>query len=191
MFRALLAAALVACAFGAALYFSGDYLQAWENPEPAKAQAAPAPRKKAKRRRHAPVKRTKPARKASTKPAWLTELNALCRRAQDDAAAIPPPITAEGVADYFRQIQRLNNRWNRQAAAVLRRSGPSARAARLIGLFGEEERILSEIVSAVESRQAKRIERMRPRFVALAKSENRLLKGLGARDCTIEDAYDF
>ena len=71
----------VLVAFFAALYFSGDALEAWESPESSKASLpASETRRKAKPKRRA-KSAPKAARPAASprKPTWLRELNALCR----------------------------------------------------------------------------------------------------------------
>src|SRR5262245_62588574 len=101
MFR-LLAVILVLGAFGGALYFSGDALEAWESPKPDPV-AMPKPpkhKKRAQPKRHAqpathaqPAKRTVPA-----KPGWLVELNATCRRGKRQTDSIDPPLNLNGIA---------------------------------------------------------------------------------------------
>jgi hypothetical protein len=190
----LLAIFGVVVAFGATLYYSGDYLEAWESPQPS-AQAAPGTHKKANksRERSAPQMRAR-RRAANRKPkTWAAQFSALCRRGEAQAAAIPPPITPEGSADYFRQFARLNRRWNREATVLLERGAardPQA-VRQLLRLFDKGESLVADLVVATERRQFRRYNRILPAVIALAKSENRLLARLGApRGCMLsEDAF--
>ena len=91
MFR-FLAVVLVIGAFGAALYFSGDTLEAWESPkpEPVAIPKLPKPKKHARPARHVqPAKRNVPA-----KPGWLVELNAACRRGKRERRPNSSPTSA-------------------------------------------------------------------------------------------------
>jgi hypothetical protein len=192
MFR-LFGIALVVVAFGATLYYSGDTLEAWESPEPS-AKAAPDAQKKGKsKKRKARARRQQAARRASKPPTtWVAQMNTLCRRGQAEAEAVPVPLTPEGLPDYFRQLARVNKRWNRRAVALLDRGASrDPEAARgLVRLLGEEEGLMAELTSAVERGQDKRFEQLRPRIITLGRSESRLLKRLGARGCTqSEDSF--
>jgi hypothetical protein len=189
MFR-LFAIAAVVGAVGATLYFSGDALEAWESPQPS-AKAAPVAAKKSKakkrhRQRAASPKHTRrptPRHKAT----WLTRLNALCRNSEDEAAAIPLPITAEGGLYYFRQVVQVARRFNRKAEVLMRRGADPADADRLARLFDQEESLMQDLLTAAEQKQLDRLRRMAPALVAVGKSENKILAGLGARDCTVAD----
>jgi hypothetical protein len=195
MFRVVLAVLGVALLFGGAVYASGDYLDTWESPtsasrphrkakpEPKKAKAKVAPAKPKAKRRPAP------RRKVHRKPAWLTQLNTLCRRGDDQAAAIPAPITPEGALDYFRQIGALAKRWNRRAAPVLRiaaRQHPRD-VERLLRLFREEERLIDAIVSAADRGKYRSIAPSARSLAAVGQSENRILRRMHATDCTISE----
>ena len=186
MFR-LFAIALVVVAFGATLYYSGDTLEAWESPK-ASAKAAPDAKRKGKsKKRKARARQRQAARRATSPQAtWVAQMNALCRRGQAAAEAVPLPLTPEALPDYFRQLTRVSKRWNRRAVALLERGArrdPEA-VRGLVRLLGEEEELMAAMTSAVERGQDKRFEQLRPRIVAIAKSETRLLNRLGARGCT-------
>ena len=186
MFR-LFGIALVVVAFGATLYYSGDKLEAWESPQPS-AKAAPGAQKKGKsKKRKARARRRQAERRASKPPTtWVAQMNTLCRRGQAEAEAVPVPLTPEGLPDYFRQLARVNKRWNQRAVALLESGAPrDPEAARgLVRLLNEEESLMSALTSAVQRGQNQRLEQLRPRITSVGKSERRLLKRLGARGCT-------
>jgi hypothetical protein len=192
MFR-LFAIVVVVGAFGAALYFSGDALEAWESPKPAAeaSQAAPAPEKKAKPERRAeparqPVQHAQPAKKASpSKPSWLVELNAPCRRGKAESDAIQPPSSLQEVPRVLRRVMRMNTRMNRQGTALVRRSGNAKAATQLRRLFDQDETLLQRTLAAAEKGQYNRLPALARSLVAVAKSENGLLQRLGAADCTL------
>lgn len=196
MFR-LIAIFGVVAAFGATLYYSGDYLEAWESPQASSAQAAPDVRKKAKKTPRRAARRAQASRRATTpKPqaTWVAQMNALCRRGQAAAEAVPVPLTPEGLPDYFRRLGRVGAHWNRKAAALLEQGASrDPEAVRgLLRLLAEEEQLMSTATSALQRGQLKRFEQLRPRAVALGKSQNRLLKRLGARGCTApEDDFQL
>ncbi len=177
-------------AFAAALYFGGDTLEAWESPEPS-AQAAPdAQKKKPKKHRKRAASR-KQARRPATKPpaTWLARLNTLCRKTEAQAAAIPPPITAEGASEYLRQVARVARRFNRRAEPLLRAGSDRQAARKLDSLFAEEDRLMQSLLSAAEQRQFERVQDLMSALTAVGKSENKILRGLGARDCAVEDEF--
>jgi hypothetical protein len=189
MFR-LFAIAAVVVAFGATLYFSGDALEAWESPQPS-AKASPVAAKKAKakkRHRQRAASRTHARRLTPNHEAtWLNHLNALCRHSEDEAAAIPLPITAEGGSYYFRQVVQVARRFNQKAEVLIRRVAASADADRLARLFDQEESLMQDLLTAAEQKQVDRLRRIAPALVAVGKSENKIFAGLGARDCTASD----
>jgi hypothetical protein len=181
--------------FGAALYFSGDYLQAWESPEPP-ANAAPAPdsKKKAKAKPKAkPARAAHKAKKASRrKAAWLTQLNALCIRALDDGYAMEPPSRPEDVPRYIRQFEATNSRRNRQAMKLIQRSGDAKTAQAVRGLFDQEEQLVHRVLTAAQSGDEQEMRRHMRSALAVGKAENRLFKRLGASDCTLPpDAFEL
>ncbi|HEY3051435.1 MAG TPA: hypothetical protein VGJ40_06875 [Gaiellaceae bacterium] len=199
MFR-LFAIAAVVGAFGATLYFGGGKLEAWESPEPP-AEASPAAMpgsKKAKQKRHAPVamratpintkpkRQAQPTKKASPhKPAWLIELNALCRREKAKAETLPPPLGPEEIPPFLRRLIRMNSRTNRQILDLVQRGG-NARAANQLGaLFDQDEALLQSMLAAAEKGKYEHLGRLARSTLAVAKSENRLVIRLGATDCTL------
>ena len=177
-------------AFGAALYFGGDTLEAWETPEPSQA-SLPAPDTKRKAKPKRPAKKAarpapKPARPAKPrKPAWLIELNALCRQTRVELEEVPSPSGLSEVAPYLREVGRLNRRWNKQGVAILRRGGNAAAASELRELFGRDEAAVQTMLTMAEKGQYQQLGAYAQTLVPLAKAENRMLKKLGAVDCTV------
>lgn len=189
MFR-LFAIVAVAGAFFGALYFSGNALEAWESPKPAP-QAA-AVEKKGKKKAHARlVSREKPtARRAKQPPTWLAKLNRLCRSSEEDAAAIAPPITAEGTSYYLREIVPVARRLNRRADILLASAPDRSATERMHRLFAAEERLLGSLADAIDDRNVDRMRQTMTSLIAVGKSEDRILARLGARGCTLsEDAF--
>jgi hypothetical protein len=183
----------VLAAFGAALYFSGDYLQTWESPEPP-ATAAPAPRSKKKAK--AKAKPARPARRAKKesrrKAAWLTELNALCIRALDDGYAMEPPSRPEDVPRYIRQFEAWNTRRNRQATKLVQQSGDAKTAQAVRALFDQEEQLVHSVLTAAQNGDEQQMRRHMRSALAVGKAENRLFRRLGAVDCTLPaDAFEL
>ena len=181
----------VLAAFGAALYFSGDYLQTWESPEPP-ATAAPAPPSKKKSR----AKPVRPARKAKKKSprkaAWLTQLNALCIRALDDGYGMEPPSRPEDVPRYIRRFEATNTRRNRQATELVQRSGDAKAAKAVRELFDQEEQLVHSVLTAAQNGDEQQMRRHLRAALAVGKAENRLFRRLGAVDCTLPaDAFEL
>lgn len=181
----------VLAAFGAALYFSGDYLQTWESPEPP-ATAAPAPPSKKKSR----AKPVRPARKAKKKSprkaAWLTQLNALCIRALDDGYGMEPPSRPEDVPRYIRRFEATNTRRNRQATELVQRSGDAKTAKAVRELFDQEEQLVHSVLTAAQNGDEQQMRRHLRAALAVGKAENRLFRRLGAVDCTLPaDAFEL
>lgn len=187
MFR-LLGIALVVVAFGATLYYSGDRLEAWESPKAAAQSAPDAQKKKPKKHRKRAAAR-KHARRPATKPptTWLTRLNTLCRRSEAQAAAIPPPITEEGALDYLQQVVQVARRFNRKADGLLRAGAAPGTSRQMADLFAQEERLLASILTAANRNQFERANELMPALRSVGRSENRILRGLGARDCTVSE----
>ena len=176
-------------AFGAALYFSGDALEAWESPEPTRASfPAPEMKRKAKLKRHArPATKTKAARPATTprKPAWLSELNSLCRHSRIELEAIPRASQLSGIVPYLRQAGRLNSRLNDRALALVRRSGNARVANQFHELFDRDEAAVQRMLTLAEKGRYQQLARFAQSLVPLARAENRMLMRLGAVDCTV------
>jgi hypothetical protein len=174
-------------AFGAALFLSGDALEAWESPEPSKASLpAPEAKRKAKPKRHAKPK-TKAARPAATpsKPAWLMELNALCRRGRVELEEIPRPSAPADIVTYLRQARELNMRLNDQGVELVRRGGNMIAANQLRKLFDQDEAAVQSMLTLAQKGQYQRLARLARSLVPLARAENRMLSRLGAGDCTL------
>lgn len=181
----------VLAAFGAALYFSGDYLQTWESPEPP-ATAAPAPPSK-KKSRAKPVRPAGKAKKESRrKAAWLTQLNALCIRALDDGYGMEPPSRPEDVPRYIRRFEATNTRRNRQATELVQRSGDAKTAKAVRELFDQEEQLVHSVLTAAQNGDEQQMRRHLRAALAVGKAENRLFRRLGAVDCTLPaDAFEL
>jgi len=183
----------VLAAFGGALYFSGDYLNAWEAPQPpAKAAPAPPAKKKSKAK---PGYRARPAKKLAgreTEAAWLTELNAFCIRSLDEMDAIEPPSSPEDVPRYIRQFERTNTRLNRQGSQLVQRSGDAKTTKALRRLSDQEEDLVHSLLTAAQNGDVQGLRSATRSVLAVAKAENRLLTRLGAVDCTLPpDAFDL
>lgn len=191
MFR-LFAIVAVAGAFFGALYFSGNALEAWESPKPA-VEAAGAKAKKAKKKPRAQLvsRKMRPKPHRSQQPTtWLAKLNRLCRSSEEDAAAIAPPITAEGTSYYLREIVPVARRFNRRADVLLASAPDRSAAERMHRLFASEERLLGSLADAIDDRNVDRMRQTMTSLMAVGKSENRILTRLGARGCTLsEDAF--
>ena len=191
MFR-LFAIVAVAGAFFGALYFSGNALEAWESPKPARQAGAKA--KKAEKKPRAQLvshKQTRAKPHRTQQPAtWLAKLNRLCRSSEEDAAAIAPPITAEGTSYYLREIVPVARRFNRRADVLLASAPDRSAAERMHRLFASEERLLRSLADASDDRNVDRMRQTVTSLMAVGKSENRILTRLGARGCTLsEDAF--
>ena len=185
----------VLAAFGGALYFSGDYLHAWESPEPP-ATAAPAPPSKKKAKAKPKAKSARLARKAKKaarrKALWLTQLNALCIRILDDTYAMEPPSSPQDVPRYIRQFEAWNARRNRQAIELVQRSGDANTTKAVRGLFDQEEQLVHSFLTAAQNGDEQGFRRHMRSVLANGKAQNRLFTRLGAVDCTLPpDAFDL
>jgi hypothetical protein len=179
----LLAVVLVIGAFGAALYFSGDTLEAWESPkpEPVAIPKLPKPKKHARPARHVqPAKRTVPA-----KPGWLVELNAACRRGKRESESMPRPSTPQELAPALRKVIGLNARMNRETAQLVSRSGNATAAAQLRSLYAQDEALLQRALKASEQSRYERLPGIGRSLIAVARAENNLFARLGAGACTV------
>jgi hypothetical protein len=182
-------------AFGAALYFSGDYLQAWEAPEPP-ATAAPAPPSKKKAKTKPKAKSARPARKTKKvswrKATWLAQLNALCIRVLDDSYAMEPPSRPEDVPRYLRQVETWNTRRNRQATELVRQSGDAKTTKAVRELFDHEEQLVHSLLTAAQNGDLQGLRRYQRSVLAIGKAQNKLFTKLGAVDCTLPpEAFDL
>jgi hypothetical protein len=204
MFR-FVAVLLVIAAFGGALYFSGDALEAWESPKPAAEAmpASPAPKKNAAEPKpHAqptskpapkqraqpaskPPSHPQPATKAPAKPTWLVELNALCRQGKMQIEEIPQPTGLQDSVRYLRQSARLNSRLNRQGLALVQRSGNAKITSQLSALFNRDEAAMQHLLTLAENGQYQELGHYARSLIPLAKSENRVMAKIGATDCTL------
>jgi hypothetical protein len=175
-------------AFVAALYFSGDALEAWESPEPSKASLpAPEMKRKAPKRHARPATKPTAARPTATprKPGWLIELNSLCRHSRIELEEIPRPSQLSGIVPYLRQAGRLNRRLNDRALALVRRSGKATVANQFHELFDRDEAAVQRMLTLAEKGQYQQLARFAQSLVPLARAENRMLMRLGAVDCTV------
>lgn len=192
--RTLLAVALVALIFGGTLVLGGERLGAWDSPTPASHRAAAAsaePKKAARpaqRRKRARPKAPRRPRRATKRPAWIAELNALCRSAKAQTATVAPPQSIPEVRLYIRRMAALSRRWNRRATA-----GPLAAAARrdprrvrqLRQLFDEEGILIRSAQAAADRSDIEEFGRLGPLMVMNGEEQSRLLVALGARDCAL------
>jgi len=192
MFR-LFAIVAVAGAFLGALYFSGNALEAWESPKPVAKATSLKAKKGRKKARAELVSRTRKKPHRPQRPVtWLAQLNGLCLRTAEETAAIPPPITPEGSSYYLREVVPVARRFNRRAEVLLA-EGPDRRAAdRMHRLFASEEVLLRTLADAIDARDVDRMRQTLTALIAVGKTENTILKHLGARGCAAsEDAFSL
>ncbi len=192
MFR-LLAIVAVVGAFGGALYFSGNALEAWESPKPG-AEAASPKAKNARKKARAQLVSHEPAKphRAQQPVTWLAQLSRLCRRTEEQTASIPPPITAEGTSYYLREVVPVARRFNRKADVLLAKGPNRGAAEQMHRLFASEESLLQSLANAIDDRDVDRMRRTLTALSAVGKSENKILTRLGARGCTLSnDAFDL
>jgi hypothetical protein len=192
--RTFLAVVVVALIFGGTLVIGGERLGAWDSPTPASHLAAAAsaePKKAARPARRAKRGRRKAARRqrrVTKAPAWVAQLNALCRSAEAQTAKVAPPLTIPGLRAYIRRMAALSRRWNRRAT-----TGPLAAAARrhprqvreIRQLFEEEGILIRSALEAANRRDIEEFGRLGPLMVMNGEEQSRLLVALGARDCAL------
>lgn len=188
MFR-FLAVVLVIGAFGAALYFSGDTLEAWESPkqEPVAMPKLPKPKKQPRPKHHArPARNAQPATKAApARPSWLAELNAACRRGKRESESMPQPSSPQELAPALRKVIGMNTRMNRETAELVSRSGNATAAAKLRSLYTQDEALLQRALNASEQGEYQRLPGIARSLIAVARAENTLFARLGAGACTV------
>lgn len=192
--RTVLAVVLVAFIFGGTLVIGGERLGAWDSPTPASHLAAAASAKPkqaarpAQRRKRTRPKAARRPRRATKPPAWVAQLNALCRSAEAQAANVAPPQTIRGVRAYIRRMAALSRRWNRRAT-----TGPLAAAARrhpqqvreIRQLFEEEGILIRSALAAAERRDIEEFGRLGPLMGMNGEEQSRLLVALGAQGCAL------
>ena len=185
MFR-LIAVVLVTGAFVGVLYFSGSALEAWETPKEAPVAMPKLPKqKKSKPKRHTrpatnPVKST-----SHTRPSWLVELSAACRRGKRENESIPQASTPQEIPGILKQVIRLNKRMNRETAELVSRSGNATEAARLRSLYDQDEALMQRTLNAAEQGRYQRLQQLARSLLALARAENGVFARIGARACTV------
>ena len=188
MFR-FFAVVLVVGAFGATLYFSGERLGAWESPkpEPAAMPKLPKPKKQPHPKQHAqPIKYAKPVKKGPpAKPSWLVELNAACRRGKRESELIPRASTRQELARLLKKVIRLNAGMNRETAEIVSGSGKARAAAKLRGLYAQDEILLHQALDASELGQYERLPGIARSLLVVGRAENNLFARFGAGDCTV------
>lgn len=188
MFR-FLAVVLVIGAFGAALYFSGNTLEAWESPkqESLAMPDLPKPKKQPSPKQHArPARHAQPAEKAApAKPSWLVDLNAACRRGKRESESIPRPSSPQELARLLKKANGMNARMNRETAELVSRSGNATAAARLRSLYVQDETLLQRALNAAEQGEYRRLPGIAQSLLAVARAENNLFGRLGAGACTV------
>jgi hypothetical protein len=99
--------------------------------------------------------------------------------------AIPRPSQLAGIVPYLRQAGRLNRRLNDQGLALVRRSGNATVANQLNELFDRDEAAVQRMLTLAEKGRYQQLARFAQSLVPLARAENRLLRRLGAVDCTV------
>jgi hypothetical protein len=190
MLRALLVIGGIAVVFVVTLVVGGNVLGAWE---PAKPAAAPPAAELIKPRAIVRAKRepapVRPRARKAARPRWIVSLNALCRSAEAQTAAMTQPQNLAEIRSYLLRAARLSKRWNDRAA------GPLAAAARrdprkvrrLQQLFAQEPQLFADATAALDARALERFQQLAPRFVANGREQSRLLVALGAEDCALPD----
>lgn len=194
MLRTLLAVGVATLAFGATLVVGGERLGAWDSPSTASLPKGDAVGFKAMRPAAGGNARTKPranrskATRVRKQPAWVAQLDALCRSAEATVATMQDPQTLPELRAYLRQMAGVSRRWNRQAS-----TGPLARAARrhpaavrrLRGLFDEERRLIQAALAAAERSDVAVFGALGPTMVANGVEQSQVLVALGAQDCAL------
>jgi hypothetical protein len=194
MLRTLLAVGAVTLAFGATLVIGGERLGAWDSPTSASLPKGDAVAFKARRpaadreTRRQPKPNASKAARATKPPTWVSQLDALCRRAEASTAAMQEPQTLPELRMYLQRMAALSRRWNRQASA-----GPLARAARrhpdvvrrLHGLFAEERLLIKDARAAAERSDVTAFGELGPLMVTNGVEQSQLLVSLGAQDCAL------
>jgi hypothetical protein len=208
MLRVLVAIGGTAIVFAAALIIGGELFGAWAPAKPVaasrpdaarpgalvEARTSSSPRPKSKRPSRPPARQQRaPKPNARSRQSWVMKLNGLCRSAEAEVFAIPPPQTPAEARQYFQTIARLSERWNGAAAKPLALAArtDSRSVRRLFQLFEEERGLMADAVAAVEARDSARYQRLAPRFLANGREQSRLLVGLGAEDCAVPDYQTY
>jgi hypothetical protein len=189
MLRVLLASGGIAVVFVVTLVVGGNVLGAWEAAKPAAAPLAdPLKPRALVRAKPKPAPAQAPRRKAA-RPSWIVSLNALCRSAEAQTAAMTQPQNLAEVRSYLQRAARLSKRWNSRAAgplAVAARRDPR-RVRRIQQLFAQEPQLFADALAALDARALERFQQLAPRFVANGREQSRLLVALGAEDCALPD----
>jgi hypothetical protein len=191
MLRVLLVIGGIAVVFVVTLVVGGNVLGAWE---PAKPAAAPAPPAEPIKPRALVKAKPKPApaqapRRKPARPRWIVSLNALCRSAEAQTAAMTQPQNLGEVRSYLQRAARLSKQWNDRAAAPLAAAArrDPRKVRRIQQLFAQEPQLFADALAALDARALGRFQRLAPRFVANGREQSRLMVALGAEDCALPD----
>ena len=185
MKKAAFGALLTAAAFGAALYFGGNVMGAWEpyRGPTAEPEAKAAARKPSRARRAKPSRPRKPTTPKDV--GWVRRANALCRDARRQSASTRQPRTLEEMQAFVARGRKDNRRWNARFLGLGAPRGDAARFRKLRSLFREDESLLSEVAAAIRERDATSMMFLGRELVDLGRRESRLMMSMGARDCTL------
>jgi len=192
----IVAALVVALAFGGALVYGGHAMGAWEEykPVPDKAgtrlggayalspQAAKARKKRAGRAQGA-----KPGGAAVS--TWASRASAVCRRARPNLELLARELTAartpEELEAALTQIATANERVNAEIRAIPAPRRQRAGVRALHALLVKEERLIAAMVAAVRRRDGYALRDLGAAADPIVRKENELFWVLGANECTV------
>ena len=179
--KASLVIAGVAVCFGIALALGVKLIDGWGETERPRASAVPATT--------TTTSEELPPAQAPTvgpkKAHWLRQVDRLCRQAKAEASryADTPPASPAEAEKWFRNVLRINARYNERFAALKPVPADRRKVARLLTLLEREERILAGMLAALASGDNEAFIELGARLTSLAQSETDLLVELGADDC--------
>jgi hypothetical protein len=116
---------------------------------------------------------------------WQTKAEDLCRRALDEAAALPQPTNEKEALVVLAQAIDLNAFYNDEFTALGAPPGKDAEFARLGELFATEERILGRMLEMLRKGNRRFFEVLADRLVRTALEEDDVLFQLGAAGCSV------
>ncbi len=192
----IVAALMVALAFGGALVYGGHAMGAWEayKPVPDKAGTrlggayALSPQStKAKRKRAGHAQAAKPGRSAVS--TWASRASAICRRSRPNLELLARELgaarTPEELEAALAEIARANERVNAEIKAIPAPRRQRARVRELHALLVKEERIIAAMLAAVRRRDGYALQDLGAAADPVVKKENELFWVLGANECTV------
>jgi hypothetical protein len=181
----------IAAVFGAVVLYGGSYVGAWEPVQP-----PPRSPGAAEEDDEATTTAKAPTTTAESQPApttaqaapdsrWLEEANALCRRSDEEVAALPEPTTQKEAKTVLAQAVDLNAFYNDEFAALGAPAGGAVAFAELLVLFEREDKLLRRMLTALQENKMNEFFRLSDRVIPLALEEDDLLYKLGAENCTV------